>query len=299
MSQGHDDPPHAVLPRRELLLAGGVLALAALASLTATAGAESSAPELKGWRRAGATAMYDRATVWQAINGAAELFVAYDFRSLREQAYETAKLKVTVQIYEQGSPLDGFGVFARERPPKGEVISAAAGGIYGGDAGHCLAYKGKHYVKVLAAKGTLDRASCAALLGALTRWLPGGDAPPSEVALLPLRGQLAGTLGYTRKSFLGTRRLNNCVHADYKQTKDGKPYTLFVVLPKPGQSPDAAWRELASQWTLARQGDLEVVSGQIPYRGIVVLARRGKMILGAIGAGDLKATVTLLRGLPR
>jgi hypothetical protein len=266
-------------------------------ALTATANADATLPELDGWTRAGKTASYDRATIWQAIDGAAELFVAFGFRSLREQSYEAAGIKVTAQLYEQGSPLEAFGVFARERPPGASPLAVGAGGAFGA-GGHCLAHQGTHYLKLLAVKGKLERARCASLLAALCRGLPGPRALPFELQLLPAKGMIEGSLGYTPKSFLSTRRLQRCVHADYQLSKESKPYTLFVLLPQPGKTVDATWVALAAQVKPQRLGGLELCAWPLPYRGTVGVARNHGVLLGAVGVGDAKATAEVLRSWP-
>lgn len=259
--------------------------LALLSTLAAGAGHAAELPALEGWRPAGKTETYDRKTVWQAIDGAAELFVSYGFASLRTRDYAArgGKARITVQVYEQTSALGAFGVFQREG---------------GGASPGCLGLKGRHYIKVLAIEGELGRGGCKRLLAGLKAALPGGDALPRELALLPERGQVPGSLGYTRESFLGTRRLRRCLHASYAR-KGATPYTLFVVLPGPKQSAQDAWKALAGHWKPRRQGGLEVIATEIPYRGTVALLRRDGAVLGAVGVGDLAATVALLRGLPR
>ena len=259
--------------------------LALVSAVAAGTGHAAELPTPEGWRPAGKTETYDRKTVWQAIDGAAELFVSYGFASLRTRDYaaRTDKARITVQIYEQTSALGAFGVFQREG---------------GGASQACLGLKGRHYIKVLAIQGELGGERCKRLLAALRSALPGDDALPRELALLPARGQVPGSLGYTRESFLGTRRLQRCLHASYAR-KAAKPYTLFVVLPGPKQGAQDVWKALASHWKPVRQGGLEVISTAIPYKGTVALLRRDGAVLGAVGVGDLAATVALLRGLPR
>jgi len=262
-----------------------LIPLALLSTLAAGAGHGAELPPLEGWRPAGQTETYDRKSVWQAIDGAAELFVSYGFASLRTRDYAAreGKTRITVQVYEQTSALGAFGVFQRE----------------GGNASRtCLGLKGRHYIKVLAIQGALGGERCRRLLGALKAALPGEEALPRELGLLPARGQVPRSLGYTREGFLGTRRLQRCLHASYVR-KGAKPYTLFVVLPGPKQSAQDVWKALAAHWKPVRQGGLEVISTAIPYKGTLALLRRDGAVLGAVGVGDLAATVALLRGLPR
>jgi len=275
-----------------------VRALACFALVVTMAAPASAATPLrvKGWRAAGELESFDRKTVWQAIDGAAELHLAYGFRELRQQELVSRrtgdKLGVTAQIYDQGTRLGAFGVFGRERPPKARALAAGAGAAFG-EGGHCLAYKARYYVKVKPVRGTLDREACRGLLAGLTGGLPGDDRPPAELALLPTGGS---ELGYAQKSFLGTRRLDRCVHASYRTTA-GKSYTVFVMLPGPKQKVEDRLAELARHWKRRRVGGEQVIVTRLPYRGTVALIRAGSVLLGAAGAGDAEASVALLRKL--
>jgi hypothetical protein len=122
--------------------------------------------------------------------------------------------------------------------------------------------------------------------------LPGGAGTPAELALLPARGRVPGTEGYTRRSYLGTRRLNNCIHAEY----GSKRYTLFVMLPGPGETLDSAWRRMAGHW---KPRGPELIATRLPYRGALVLMRGRRRILGATGVGSREATIALLGKLRR
>jgi hypothetical protein len=271
-----------------------IVIAAGLAAIATTAAADDR-PRGPDWRPSGEAQSYDRKTVYQAIDGAADLFVAYDFRSLREQTWTRGALQATVQVYEQGSPLDAFGVFARERPPGAQEVSVGAGGAAGKD-GECLAYKGARYFKALPAKGKLDRDACRTVLAAVAKSLPGASSKPRELQLLPSGNQVPDSVGYTRGSFLGTRQLGDCVHADYKSAT-GARYTLFVLVTSGTRTADAIWRELAGKWKLERAGKVELLTWRHPYKGTVGVARRSGAIVGAAGVGDSKATAALLEKL--
>jgi Family of unknown function (DUF6599) len=255
----------------------------------------SSAVAAPGWKRSGKAEIYDRATIWQAINGAAPLFISYGFRTMREQTYRASgKREVAAQVYDQATPLGAFGVFSRERPPGAAEVGASGAFATGG---HCLAYKGRYYIKIVTSAGALKRAECAWLLARVAAPLAGADKLPPQLALLPAQGRVVGSLGYTRRAYLGTRRLRDCLHASYTR-EAGKPYTLFIMLPGPGEDAAAAWRRLAKHWKPRTVGGLKLLVATIPYRGKVALARRADTLIGAAGVGDLKATAAQLRRFP-
>lgn len=275
-----------------------IVALAVTSGVVGLApeGSAGGLPRIKGWKPAGPAERYDKKTIWQAINGGAEQFIAYGLREMTQQTLVAGKRRVNVQRYEQGSPLDAFGVYARQLPEKWSDLELRPGAAHA-EGGHCLAYKGRTFIKVQPVEGGLDRSTCRVLLAAVITGTSGTSSPPDALALLPARHLVAGTLGYTRESFLGTRHLEHCVHGQY-QPQGRTPYTLFVMVPGPGETVDGAWRRLARHWKPQQRGGLILIITEVPYRGKVVLLRREAVILGVAGLGGVAESVALLRGLP-
>lgn len=253
-----------------------------------------------GFTPAGKAASYDRRTVWQAINGAAELYMAYGFKRLHQRSYRARGRKITVevQLYELASPVDAFGVFWRERPDGASEVEIGAGGAFAAPY-QCLAHRGRFYLKAQPTAGKLDRARCVGLLRGIARRLPGKAGPPPELALLPRRGQKPGSARFTGRSFLGIKQLRRCLHATYRGPGKGE-HVRFVMLPPPGGSVRAAWkRMLAAGWDAGKLGELPLLSKAIPYKGTVavVLAADRGAIFGAARVGRLAATRAALEAL--
>lgn len=262
------------------------VALAATLLVVTVAG--SPAPAHGLWRAAGKAATYDQRTVYKAINGAAELYLSYGMKRLVVQPYSHKELQVDVQIYLLGSPLDALGVFRRERPRESFGIKAGDEAV--AVAPHqCLARKGPHYLRVTAMRGRLDAASCAALLGGVTRALTGGAVP--ELALLPKSARVRGSLRFTRTSCFGLRELRGCLYGDYKARR-GKPYQLFAVVGSSAAASDASWRRLSKRWKAAGQCGL---TRTVPYRGTVLVVRTRRGLFGVAGLPDLKAAQAAAR----
>jgi len=97
-----------------------------LASLLPKTGA------VAGWRTEGKVETYTRDTLFDYIDGGAELYLGYGFRRAVVADYAGPnKSKITVELYDMGSSYDAFGVFAHEqapeRPPVGQESSFAGG----------------------------------------------------------------------------------------------------------------------------------------------------------------------------
>lgn len=253
---------------------------------------QSDEPEFL-WKQVGEESAYTPDNIWELIDGAAEIYVAYGFKGLVERRYELQGCVATVDIFDQGEPMNAFGVFSRESPPDAERISAGAMGA-AVEPYQCMMIKGRYYVRAQAMQGDLNAPECRGLLVAAARDLPGGDDPPPELGSLPSRGRVAGSLGFSRKSYLGLADLSNCLFAKYRMG-DGREFELFTILPRGEQTAEGVWRELGGKWQAAKVNDLPALHRDIPYRGKVAVVRTPERILGVVDAGDLDLTLETLR----
>ncbi len=169
---------------------------------------------------------YDRATLYEYIDGAADLFLAYGFESLAHGEYRARgeysggvareQKLVTVDVYDMGAPVRAFGIFASERPAAATFLPAGQQGYVGDGLG--AFWVDRYYVKVSAVEGASD-ADVVLLAEATARVLPPGTGMPPELKRLPTTGRIAGTEGYVHQSALGHRFLQRVVSARYRAGK--------------------------------------------------------------------------------
>ena len=100
--------------------------------------------------------------------------------------------------------------------------------------------------------------------------------------------------GYTRRNFLGSAALSDCVHAKYSR-KGQEPLTVFVVAAAESQTLDQTWRALSDGHKISKAGVRPMVAWEIPYRGTVVVVRGERSIYGAVDTGDAAAVTSSLR----
>jgi len=104
-------------------------------------------PEMKGWKRLDSTRVYNAANLYDYIDGAADVFLSYEFQELRVADYESAGGGlVTVEIYRHKSPVDAFGIYSRERPTEGPFLEISEQGYY--REGILNFVQGAAYVKI-------------------------------------------------------------------------------------------------------------------------------------------------------
>ena len=246
-------------------------------------------PEIEGWKTDGAIKSFNAETLWEYINGAAELFLAYDFQELHvaDLASRTAKdLIVTVNIYDQGTPLNAFGVYNTERPDNADVLEIGGGGVVLAPY-QALLLKDRYYVKVDAFEGEIDASVGGSLLKAVAAALPGDDGLPEELFWLPDDDKVEGSEGFAKKDFLGLTELTECVFAEY-QPKRGEAYRAFFMLPASGKAPKDDWEGLSAKWKSRKHKKRAILYREIPYRGFVGVVETERGLLGVSGSKNVR-----------
>lgn len=103
--------------------------------------------EADGWTWDGQTSEYTPDTLYDHINGAAEVFIAYRVEHASVRRYERPGYpSITAEIYRMGSSEDGFGVFSLDRQDPEAGIGQ--GSEFGG--GMLRFWKDRYFVTVLA-----------------------------------------------------------------------------------------------------------------------------------------------------
>jgi Family of unknown function (DUF6599) len=127
-----------------------------LCGVTQEAGVEGKEPmapkvvlpsEVAGWKWDGKGKSFNTKTVFEYIDGAAELYLAYGFLGLKVWRFEkTGAPPINLEIYEQASSEDAYGVFSFEQ--QDEPAGIGQGSEFGG--GLLRFWKGNYFVSVYA-----------------------------------------------------------------------------------------------------------------------------------------------------
>lgn len=126
------------------------------------------------FRRTGPVEVYPPARLYQKINGRETLYKTYGFRMLYFAGYQLGDETLDVEVFEQASPMQAFGVFSTERQGlAGAVLeptrTVTANGVY--------LVEGPYYVRI---QGSSDSATIRRAADALAAHLAKGLADASE-----------------------------------------------------------------------------------------------------------------------
>lgn len=90
---------------------------------------------------------YDPQTIFDYIDGAGEVYRAYNFQLLLSRIFQgPSNLKIFVDLFDMGSGADAFGVFTHDR--EGENLAIGQGAVYKG--GLLSFWKGRYFVSIFA-----------------------------------------------------------------------------------------------------------------------------------------------------
>ena len=282
----------ASIRRCALLLPAALLfVLASARPATATASDDGAihVPVPTGWTATGDEYRYDRENLWEYIDGAAELFLSYDFRELIVQDIEQDDRYLSVSVYDMGRPLDAFGVFERESPADTAPLEDIGALAVLQPPYRGLLLKQRFYVKAEVGGGEFTDEQLAEVLRAVADGLPGNDDLPPELSQLPNSGRVKGSVAYSGQAYLGLSELQGCLHADYA-LPDGTTFSLFVLEPR-----RALLENISGRWTRTELPDGRFrLWREIPYAGVVVLEGNEQYMIGISGVDDVERALALL-----
>jgi hypothetical protein len=233
------------------------LASAAVLLLTSLAGGavKDFGPQIPrqvlDWKASGDDAVYDRKTLYDYMDGGAEVYLAFDFREVFVRKYaDAAGDELVLDIYDMGSPAEAFGMFSCDR--QDPEAGLGQGSEYG--PGLLRFWRGRYFVSVTVS-GNEDKAEGAVMaLGKAVAPLVGPDgALPDMLALLPGAGLRPDRTAYfhnqvhlsnryyiSAENILHLDERTACVFAEYDDGRGGAPCLLLVRYPGAAEAEAAA-----------------------------------------------------------
>ncbi len=139
--------------------------------------------EAGGWKWDEKEMKYNSRTLFDYIDGAAELYLAYGFQNLAVRRFDKSKQPpITVELYEMASSEDAYGVFSFER--QDEAAGIGQGSEFGG--GLLRFWKGKYFVSIYAEGEGGDVESAILKVGrAVADSIPATGPEPKLVDFIP------------------------------------------------------------------------------------------------------------------
>jgi hypothetical protein len=230
---------------------------------------------------------YNKKTLFEHINGQAELFLKYGFQKSVFAIYQSKKSRenqIEIDIYDMGNVLQAFGVFSRfrnEDRPGGFGLDSYL------DDHSAFFYKGKYFVMVYATESNPDLMSQFSKLIALKISDP--SPLPKEISYFPRNGLKPGSIQYFSEGLLGHQFFKRGFQGSYMEGE--KEFHLFLAIFKDSQEAMNALKfykdDLSKEGKVSSESLIQVgnsaLKGEDPYHGKVVVLQRGFYLLGVAG----------------
>jgi hypothetical protein len=266
---------------RVLCLVLGVLLL----PVSSPAARELRFPDIPGWKPSSEIQTFSPKTLYEYINGAADLYLASDFEELKVAEYGNGKkASVVVEAYRHRTPRDAFGIYSQERPPEGNFISIGAQGYIDKNILNFIC--GSYYVKLNSFDtGAEDREILQAIAKKVADSLGEKGGLPPLLSAFPPDGKKRNSEKYLTRNFLGYAFFNSAYSADYEVA--GKTFKLFLIeAADKNESKSTIQKYLRQVKTTER----EVTEGRYtvsdPHHGVIDLFWKGAYIWGAVDLAD-------------
>jgi hypothetical protein len=271
-------------------------------------------PQLKNWKLAEEPRPFRQETLFEYIDGAAEVYLSYDFQELLVAQFQemSSKASMTLEIYDMGNGRNAFGIYSAERYPESHFLPIGNQGYLDEGALNFLA--GRYYVKLLCFEaGSRSEELLAVWAKDVAGKIKDPGGLPDLLTVFPKDGLIANGEKFVLSNFLGYKFLANGFIANYK-VKDLE-FDCFFIEGKSEEDAEAMLKQYLDHFNKiaqpvnkiaqpgGQQGDVFHV--QDPYLKHVFLARAGKYLCGVtkikddsrdVGQKYLEAMRTKLKG---
>jgi hypothetical protein len=281
----HPTPFEASLNHQMMKAIGLILGIIGFLWSPVVQAADFKFPSVSGWKPMGEIQIFNPNTLYEYINGGADLYLAYDFEELKVAEYQNSqKASVTVDVYRHRTSTHAFGVYSQERVPGANFIDV---GIQGYQEQHAVNFLlGNTYVKITGYDIVPeDQTILLAFAKAVAGNLGEKGAFPSLLAAFPAEGKVKNSEKFVARKFLGYPFLHSAFSADYDVS--GKNFRLFIIEGKDQVECRGMVEKYLEQLGRA---DKTAAEGQYTlsdaYHGEIDLHWRGARIWGILDLGD-------------
>jgi len=253
-------------------------------------------PEVGGWKQDGKPQVFSPRTLYEYINGAADLYLTYEFQDLNVLEYKGGgKAAVTVEVYRHGDSTQAFGIYSQERLANARFLDIGAQGYQEPNVLNFVA--GAYYVKIsVYSTGAEDEQTMLAFGRKMEGILGGKSALPKILSSFPREGMKKNTEKFVSKDFLGYSYLHSGYTADYEV--GDKKFKIFVI-----EGKDAGdCRGMMEKYLKQTGNEGKTVSEgayrlKDRYHGDVDLFWKGRLIWGILDLNDPELQSKFLKAI--
>jgi hypothetical protein len=237
-------------------------------------------PDITGWKQSGEIQTFVPKTLFEYINGAADLYIMYDFQELKSAEYvNEKKASVIIDVYRHKTPTHAFGIYSQERLPKANFMNIGTQGYVEEEILNFIA--GPYYVKITGYK--IESGAQEVLISFAKKVLENlGEIGtlPTLLNSFPQDGKVKNSEKFIAKNFLGYSFLHSAFTSDYELS--GTKFKLFIIENDPKECKNIIQKYLEQTGKTERG----VVEGRHlildPHHGEIDLYWQGRHIWGTL-----------------
>ena len=235
-------------------------------------------------------------TLFDYIDGGAELFLAYGFVELMVAVFVedgNPAHRATLEVYNMGTIENAYGVSRAEQGGDPYKLPGGAEGRLGN--GMLQFYKDRFYINIFLPPTSKAFPAVAEQIGkTIEERIKGTFSRPDCFDLLPLQYRRAGSENYTNKDFLGQPFFNRIASAHYLQ--DNTTYTVFLSATPDREAVESLkkYKDYLKQeqsYLGELQDGIQGFTGRDPYYGNCAVALIKRRIAGVLGNPDGAAAI--------
>ena len=250
--------------------------------------------------------LYDKDTLFDHIDGEAELYFPYGFDALATASYvnkQNPDLSIVADVYRMASVLDAFGIYSNYRKANNLWVTIGAEGFV--SPSQLMFYQDRYFVRLQVAGATsLEKDIFLACARAISGNIPAGSGQPKELEVMKIPALVPKSERYLAQSLLGYVFFRRGIIAD-AIVKDEK-MQIFVI----HEDTQAAARKTFDQYHsyLKAEGQgiqmtgnptrMQVIAVDPLYGGVLV-EQSGRYIIGAVRIKNTSIAKQLIDELHR
>lgn len=259
--------------------------------LGSTSDSTSIFPVISNWKLNGIKT-YNSSNLYTPIDGAADLFLRYNFEEMLATEYDRDSNYIIVEVYKHKTPLDAFGIYSQEKPDKNIYFNIGVQGYKEEDYLNFLA--GQYYIKIRVGKvNEMSLAVMSDIASKLALKLNKDGSYPAIFGTFPSEGKILFSEKYISRDVLAYNFLHSSFQVEYNS--NGKKFTIFAIK---GTNESDASNMLKSYFKFLKQPADDMSDGlyQVydPHNGLIIIMKTGKYLLCISGNNAMEENIKLL-----
>ncbi|MDZ7261306.1 MAG: hypothetical protein ONB05_04280 [candidate division KSB1 bacterium] len=224
--------------------------------------------------------------LYEYIDGQVELYLAYDFKEVVAVNYilgNDPNKSITLDIYDQGTPLNAFGLFSVYRSPQSQTKEIGTEATVSDF--HIRFYQDRYLVDLNASEANQEMTAAMEKIALLvSKNMATPAIPPEELKLLPPANLIERTEKYIPQGLLGHEFFPRGLEALYRLGDiEVKAFVVFCESTEQAQLALSQYaRYLQDSYSRLSGFGQEAFAAKDPYHQYVLAARQGSFVAGVM-----------------